>query len=102
MAYGDSTIPTTWRRNWVAFQTIVIKEVHRFARIWVQTILPSAITTGLYLLIFGNLIGRRIGPMDGHTYMDYIVPGIIMLSIITNSYGNVVSSFYGTKFQRHI
>jgi ABC-2 type transport system permease protein len=102
MAYGDSAIPTTWWRNWVAFQTIVLKEIHRFARIWVQTILPSAITTGLYLLIFGNLIGRRIGPMDGYTYMDYIVPGIIMLSIITNSYGNVVSSFYGTKFQRHI
>lgn len=90
------------RRNWVAFKTILIKEITRFSRIWVQTILPSAITTGLYLLIFGGLIGGRIGPMDGFTYMDYIVPGIIMLSIITNSYGNVVSSFYGTKFQRHI
>jgi len=102
MSYVDAQIPGTWRRNWVAFSTIVIKEVTRFSRIWVQTILPSAITTGLYLLIFGNLIGHRIGPMDGFTYMDYIVPGIIMLSIITNSYGNVVSSFYGTKFQRHI
>ena len=102
MSYADTAVPGTWRRNWVAFATIVIKEVTRFSRIWVQTILPSAITTGLYLLIFGNLIGRRIGPMDGFTYMDYIVPGIIMLSIITNSYGNVVSSFYGTKFQRHI
>jgi len=102
MSYADSALPGTWRRNWVAFSTIVIKEVTRFSRIWVQTILPSAITTGLYLLIFGNLIGRRIGPMGGYSYMDYIVPGIIMLSIITNSYGNVVSSFYGTKFQRHI
>ncbi len=102
MSYGDTAVPTAWRRNWVAFSTIVLKEITRFARIWVQTILPSAITTGLYLLIFGSLIGERIGPMDGFTYMDYIVPGIIMLSIITNSYGNVVSSFYGTKFQRHI
>ncbi len=102
MSYGETAIPTPWRRNAVAFATIVRKEIVRFARIWVQTVLPSAITTGLYLLIFGNLIGRRIGPMDGFTYMDYIVPGIIMLSIITNSYGNVVSSFYGTKFQRHI
>lgn len=95
-------MPQHWRRNWVAFSTILVKEVTRFSRIWVQTILPSAITTGLYLLIFGGLIGGRIGPMDGFSYMDYIVPGIIMLSIITNSYGNVVSSFYGTKFQRHV
>jgi len=93
---------TAWRRNWVAFRTILFKEITRFARIWVQTILPSAITTGLYLLIFGNLIGERIGPMEGYSYMDYIVPGIIMLSIITNAYNNCVSSFYGTKFQRHI
>ena len=102
MSYGESAIPTPWQRNAIAFATIVRKEVVRFARIWIQTILPSAITTGLYLLIFGGLIGDRIGPMDGYTYMDYIVPGIIMLAIITNSYGNVVSSFYGTKFQRHI
>jgi len=95
-------MPRHWKRNWVAFTTILVKEITRFSRIWVQTILPSAITTGLYLLIFGGLIGGRIGPMDGFTYMDYIVPGIIMLSIITNSYGNVVSSFYGTKFQRHV
>ncbi len=102
MSYAEAGIPGPWRRNWVAFSTIVIKEVTRFSRIWVQTILPSAITTGLYLLIFGSLIGQRIGPMEGITYMDYIVPGVIMLSIITNSYNNVVSSFYGTKFQRHI
>lgn len=91
-----------WHRNWIGFQTIVIKEVTRFLRIWMQTILPSAITTALYLLIFGGLIGRRVGEMDGYAYMDYIIPGVIMLAIITNSYGNVVSSFYGTKFQRHI
>lgn len=95
-------MPRHWQRNWVAFQTIVIKEITRFSRIWVQTILPSGITTALYLLIFGGLIGRRVGEMDGYAYMDYIIPGVIMLAIITNSYGNVVSSFYGTKFQRHI
>lgn len=91
-----------WRRNRVAFFTILRKEIRRFTRIWVQTLLPSVITTTLYLLIFGGLIGSRIGPMEGFDYMDYIVPGVIMLSIITNSYGNVVSSFFGTKFQRHI
>jgi ABC-2 type transport system permease protein len=102
VSYAETSVPTPWRRNWVAFSTIVIKEITRFTRIWMQTLLPSAITTGLYLLIFGSLIGSRIGPMEGITYMDYIVPGVIMLSIITNSYNNVVSSFYGTKFQRHI
>ena len=99
---GASPAAAHRSRNWVAFKTILFKEITRFTRIWVQTLLPSAITTALYLLIFGNLIGGRIGPMDGYTYIDYIVPGIIMLSIITNSYGNVVSSFYGTKFQRHV
>jgi len=86
----------------VALKTILFKEIRRFMRIWVQTVLPPAITTSLYLLIFGNLIGSRIGTMDGHDYIDYIVPGVIMLSVITNSYSNVVSSFYSTKFQRHI
>jgi ABC-2 type transport system permease protein len=90
------------RRNWTAFQTIVIKEVLRFSRIWVQTVLPPAITTTLYFIIFGGLIGARIGEMDGLRYMDFIVPGLIMMTIITNSYANVVSSFYGSKFQHHI
>jgi ABC-2 type transport system permease protein len=90
------------RRNYIAFQTIVIKEVLRFARIWVQTVLPPAITTALYFIIFGGLIGSRIGEMDGLRYMDFIVPGLIMMTIITNSYANVVSSFYGSKFQHHI
>lgn len=71
-------------------------------RIWPQTILPAAVTTSLYFLIFGNLIGQRIGPMDGISYMDYIVPGIALMSIITNSYSNVVSSFYSSKFQKNI
>ncbi|MDQ7016875.1 MAG: ABC transporter permease [Gammaproteobacteria bacterium] len=91
-----------WKNYWIALQTLVIKEVLRFARIWMQTILPPAITTVLYLLIFGELLGQRLGNMDGYSYTDFIIPGIIMMSIITNSYANVVSSFYSTKFQRHI
>ena len=85
-----------------AFNTIVIKEVGRFLRIWVQTILPPAISMTLYFVIFGNLIGPRIGQMSGFTYVEYIAPGLIMMSIINNSYANVVSSFFGAKFQRHI
>jgi len=86
----------------IPFSTIVIKEVSRFTRIWVQTILPPAISMTLYFVIFGSLIGPRIGTMNGFDYIDYIAPGIIMMSIINNSYANVVSSFYGAKFQRHI
>ena len=86
----------------VAFWTIVTKEVRRFTRIWGQTLLPPAITMTLYFIIFGNLIGSRIGELGGFNYMEYIVPGLIMMSVITNSYGNVVSSFYSTKFQRNI
>jgi len=85
-----------------AFRTIVIKEVSRFARIWIQTILPPAVSMTLYFVIFGSLIGPRIGPMDGFSYIQYIAPGIIMMSIINSSYANVVSSFFGAKFQRHI
>ncbi len=92
----------TFRQKLIAFQTILVKEVLRFSRIWLQTILPPMITTALYFVIFGRLIGSQIGPMDGHPYIDYIVPGLIMMSVITNSYANVVSSFYGSKFQRHI
>lgn len=86
----------------VAFNTIVIKEISRFTRIWIQTILPPAISMALYFLIFGNLIGPRIGTMSGFSYVEYIAPGLIMMSIINNSYANVVSSFFGAKFQRHI
>ncbi len=86
----------------IAYETIVIKEVSRFLRIWLQTILPPAITMSLYFIIFGNLIGPRIGRMDGIPYMAYIAPGIIMMAVITNSYANVVSSFFGSKFQKHI
>ncbi|MES9902032.1 MAG: ABC transporter permease [Sedimenticola sp.] len=89
-------------RYWIAFQTIVTKEILRFTRIWMQTVLPPAITTGLYFLIFGTLIGERIGRMDGFAYIDFIVPGLILMAVITNSYSNVVSSFYSSKFQHHI
>ena len=92
----------TPKQQYIAFKTILIKEVLRFTRIWVQTILPPAITTALYFIIFGNLIGSQIGKMDGFSYMEYIVPGLILMAIITNSYANVVSSFYGSKFQRNI
>ncbi len=88
--------------NLVAMKTIVRKEVVRVLRIWVQTIVPPAITMTLYFIIFGNLIGQRIGTMDGFDYMQYIAPGLIMMSVITNSYGNVVSSFFGAKFSRHV
>ncbi|WP_415895780.1 ABC transporter permease [Neptuniibacter sp. PT34_22] len=86
----------------VAFWTIVRREIKRFMRIWAQTLLPPAITMTLYFIIFGNLIGSRIGEMGGFDYMEYIVPGLIMMSVITNSYSNVVSSFYSTKFQKNI
>lgn len=88
--------------NLVALLTIVRKEVVRVLRIWVQTIVPPAITMTLYFIIFGSLIGRRIGTMDGFDYMQYIAPGLIMMSVITNSYGNVVSSFFGAKFAGHV
>ncbi len=88
--------------SWIALRTLAYKEIRRFIRIWPQTLLPPAITTALYFLIFGKLIGTRIGMIHGISYMDYIVPGIILMSIISHSYSNVVSSFYSTKFQHNI
>ncbi len=90
------------RQAFIALQSIFIKEVTRYFRIWVQTLLPPAITMTLYFVIFGQLIGSRVGQMGGVSYMEYITPGIIMMSIITNSYSNVVSSFFSAKFQRSI
>jgi len=87
---------------WVAFNTIVVREVRRFVRIWVQTLIPPAITMALYFVIFGSLIGSRIGDMGGFTYMQFVVPGLIMMSVITNAYSNVVSSFFSAKFQRNV
>ena len=88
--------------NRIALQTIVRKEIRRFARIWVQTIVPPSINAVLYMLIFGSLIGSRISDMDGFRYIDFIVPGIIMMSVIINSYSNVVSSFFSSKMQNYI
>jgi ABC-2 type transport system permease protein len=90
------------RTSYVAFKTILVKEVLRFSRIWLQTLLPPAITMGLYFVIFGNLIGSRLGDVGGYPYVDYIVPGVILMAVITNSYSNVVSSFYSTKYHRHV
>jgi ABC-2 type transport system permease protein len=86
----------------IAFLTILIKEVRRFTRIWAQTLLPPAITVVLYFVIFGKLIGSRIGDMGGFDYIQFVVPGLIMMAVINNSYANVVSSFFGAKFQHHI
>ncbi len=88
--------------KWIAFSTIVRKEVRRFVRIWVQTLVPPVITISLYFVIFGSLIGSRIGQMGGYSYMEFIVPGLILMSVINNAYANVVSSFFSQKFQRNI
>jgi ABC-2 type transport system permease protein len=88
--------------QWIGFKTIVIREYGRIVRIWAQTIVPSAVTSALYFVIFGSLIGKRVGLMDGVPYMQYIAPGLIMMAVITNSYGNVVSSFFGAKFGKHV
>ncbi len=88
--------------RWVGYKTIVIREYGRIIRIWGQTLVPSAVTATLYFVIFGSLIGKRVGVMGGVPYMQYIAPGLIMMSVITNSYGNVVSSFFGAKFGKHI
>lgn len=90
------------RARWVGFMTIVRREFGRIIRIWGQTLVPSAVTATLYFVIFGSLIGRRVGQMGGFDYMQYIAPGLIMMSVITNAYGNVVSSFFGAKFQRFL
>jgi ABC-2 type transport system permease protein len=90
------------RVQWVAFNTILVKEVRRFMRIWQQTLLPPAITMTLYFVIFGTLIGSRIGEMGGVDYMSFIFPGLIMLSVITNAYGNVSSSFVINKFKQSV
>ncbi len=89
-------------RYLIALQSILTKEITRFMRIWVQTLVPPAITMTLYFVIFGNLIGARIGDMHGFSYMEFIVPGLIMMSVITNSYANVASSFFSAKFQRNV
>ncbi|WP_337879088.1 ABC transporter permease [Rheinheimera sp.] len=86
----------------IALQSILYKETNRFMRIWVQTLVPPAITMTLYFVIFGALVGSRIGDMGGFSYMEFIVPGLIMMAVITNSYSNVASSFFSAKFQRNV
>ena len=88
--------------RWTGFKTIVIREYGRIIRIWGQTIVPSVVTAVLYFTIFGNVVGRRVGVMGGFDYKQYIAPGLIMMAVITNSYGNVVSSFFGAKFGKHV
>jgi ABC-2 type transport system permease protein len=88
--------------RWIGFKTIVIREYGRIIRIWGQTIVPSAVTAALYFTIFGSVFGRRVGMMDGFDYRQYIAPGLIMMAVITNSYGNVVASFFGAKFGKHV
>lgn len=90
------------RISWIGFRTIVIREYSRIVRIWGQTLVPSAVNTALYFLIFGTLLGRRVGAMGGFSYPQFIAPGLIMIWLIQNSYTNVVSSFYGAKFGKHI
>ncbi|MCG6941714.1 MAG: ABC transporter permease [Thiohalocapsa sp.] len=102
MSARRSPVVQRWYRYWVTFATLLNKEVLRFSRIWMQTILPSAITTTLYFVIFGRLIGARIGAMDGFAYVDFIVPGLVLMAVITNAYSNVVSSFYSSKFSRFV
>lgn len=92
----------SFSEQFIAFMAIFRKEIKRFTRIWTQTLVPPVITITLYFIVFGSLIGNRIGPMAGVSYMEFVVPGLIMMAIITNSYSNVVSSFYGAKFQHFV
>ncbi len=90
------------RESWVGFVTTLRREIYRVLRIWPQTLLPPVITTSLYFVIFGPVLGDRIGQMEGFTYLQYVTPGLIMMAVLTNSYQNVVSSLFGAKFQHHI
>ncbi|HWK52772.1 MAG TPA: ABC transporter permease [Hyphomicrobiales bacterium] len=99
---ADTATPMNHSYKRIALQTLVTKEIRRFVRIWVQTLVPPVITIALYFVIFGNLIGSRIGEMGGYSYMEFIVPGLIMMAVVNNSYANVVSSFFSQKFQRSI
>jgi ABC-2 type transport system permease protein len=98
----SAAAPSRAQARWVGFRTIVLREFGRILRIWGQTIVPSAVTAALYFVIFGSLIGRRVGQLDGIDYMQYIAPGLIMMAVITNAYANVSSSFFGAKFQRFL
>lgn len=98
----DPNETMSWNKKWIAFTTILMKEIRRILRIWPQTLLPPVITMALYFVIFGTMIGDRVGEMGGVPYMQFIVPGLIMMAVITNSYSNVVSSFFSAKFTASI
>ena len=102
MSALDTGTRSVTQQHWTALFTIARREINRILRIWTQTLIPPAITMTLYFLIFGGLIGSRVGQMDGIAYMDFIVPGLVMMSVIQNSYGNISSSFFGAKFGRHV
>ena len=87
-------LPPHHRVQWIGFKTILLKEVKRFLRLWIQTLLPPIVTMSLYFLIFGRLVGSRVGPVEGYSYISFIAPGVIMLSMLTNTYANVSSSFF--------
>ena len=95
-------VPSRAHTDLIGFQTIILREFNRIIRIWGQTLVPPGVTATLYFIIFGSLIGSRIGSMGGFAYMQYIAPGQIIMSVITNSYGNVVSSFFGARFGKHV
>lgn len=101
-AAAPVALPSRRRANLVALYTITRREVHRVLRIWTQTLVPPAITMTLYFVIFGKVVGSRVGTMDGFSYMQYIVPGLVMMSIINNCYSNITSSFFGSKFGRYV
>jgi ABC-2 type transport system permease protein len=102
MAHTQEATIDLARIRWIGLKTIVIREYGRIIRIWGQTLVPSAVTAILYFVIFGSLIGGRVGQMGGFSYRLYIAPGLIMMSVITNSYANAVSSFFGAKFGKHV
>ncbi len=99
---ANTQVENSMGANLTALYTIARREMTRILRIWTQTLIPPAITMTLYFMIFGKLIGSRIQDMDGVSYMAFIVPGLVMMSVIQNAYGNISSSFFGAKFGRHI
>jgi ABC-2 type transport system permease protein len=98
----SATVAARAHTDWVGYRTIVLREFGRIVRIWGQTLVPPGVNATLYFVIFGSVIGSRIGQMGGYDYMQYIAPGLIMMSVIQNSYGNVVSSFFGARFGKHV
>lgn len=85
---------------WIPYYTMLRNDFVRIIRIWSQTLLPPVVTTSLYFVVFGAFIGSQIAPIDGFSYMQFIVPGLIMMSVITSSYMNTVSTFYFAKWTK--